>query len=204
MAYRHEYASLTDQELVGLFQNGEAHGAFTVIVERYQQRLYMAARRMVDGDHDQAAELAQDTFVKAYQALGKFRGDAQLYTWLYRIMMNAVIQRSRQARTRGSVSIEHATEIESQEGTPSERMERTETTRLIESAIETLPPKQRVVFLMRFYDELPYEDIAAIVGTSVGGLKANYFHAVKKIGEYLKLSGEVIGLSEDVTKEDEA
>jgi RNA polymerase sigma-70 factor (ECF subfamily) len=195
MAYRHEYASLTDQELVGLFQSGEAHGAFTAIVERYQQRLYAAARRMVAGDHDQAAELAQDTFVKAYQALGKFRGDAQLYTWLYRIMMNSVIQRSRQTKTRGNVSIEHAAEVESMEDTPSEAIERTETTRLIESAIETLPPKQRQVFLMRFYDELPYEEIAAIIGTSVGGLKANYFHAVKKIGEYLNQSGEVIGIA---------
>jgi RNA polymerase sigma-70 factor (ECF subfamily) len=195
MAYRHEYASLTDQELVGLFQSGEAHGAFTAIVERYQQRLYAAARRMVAGDHDQAAELAQDTFVKAYQALGKFRGDAQLYTWLYRIMMNSVIQRSRQTKTRGNVSIEHAAEVESMEDTPSEAIERSETTRLIESAIETLPPQQRQVFLMRFYDELPYEEIAAIIGTSVGGLKANYFHAVKKIGEYLKQSGEVIGIA---------
>jgi RNA polymerase sigma-70 factor (ECF subfamily) len=125
MAYRHEYASLTDQELVGLFQSGEAHGAFTAIVERYQQRLYAAARRMVAGDHDQAAELAQDTFVKAYQALGKFRGDAQLYTWLYRIMMNSVIQRSRQTKTRGNVSIEHAAEVESMEDTPSEAIART-------------------------------------------------------------------------------
>ena len=196
MAYRHEYALLTDQELIGLFQNGEAHGAFTAIVERYQQKIYLAARRMVGGDHDAADELAQDTFVKAYGALAKFRGDSQLYTWLYRIMMNASIQQSRQVKKRQHVStddVQHVLEAEG--GTPVDSMERSETTRLIEQAIETLPPKQRQVFLMRFYDELSYDDIAAIVGTSVGGLKANYFHAVKKIGEYLKAAGVVSGLS---------
>jgi RNA polymerase sigma-70 factor (ECF subfamily) len=180
MAYRQDYTQRTDQELVELFQNGEAHGAFTAIVERYQRKLYAAARRLVDGDHDLADELAQDTFVKAYQALGKFRGESQLYTWLYRIMMNAVIQRSRQSKKRGTVSLQHAYELESNEASPSEGVERSETTRLIERAIETLPPKQRQAFVMRFYDELPYEDIAEISGTSVGGLKANYFHAVKR------------------------
>jgi RNA polymerase sigma-70 factor (ECF subfamily) len=196
MAYRHEYALLTDQELIGLFQNGEAHGAFTAIVERYQQKIYLAARRMVGGDHDAADELAQDTFVKAYGALAKFRGDSQLYTWLYRIMMNASIQQSRQVKKRQHVSTDDVQHVLEAEGcTPVDSMERSETTRLIEQAIETLPPKQRQVFLMRFYDELSYDDIAAIVGTSVGGLKANYFHAVKKIGEYLKAAGVVSGLS---------
>lgn len=191
MAYRHDYALLSDSELVGLFHGGEAHGAFTAIIERYQQKIYTAARRMMEGDHDAADEIAQDTFVKAYQALGAFRGDSQLFTWLYRIMMNAVIQRSRQRKTHANVSLDHAAELETLEGSPTDLLERSETTKLIEQAIETLPPKQKQVFLMRFYDELPYEEIAGIVGTSVGGLKANYFHAVKKIGDYLKQAGAI-------------
>jgi RNA polymerase sigma-70 factor (ECF subfamily) len=149
---------------------------------------------MTEGDHDAADEIAQDTFVKAYHALAKFRSESQLYTWLYRIMMNGVIQRSRQSKTRQNVGLDHAAELASLEGSPSDGMERSETAKLIEEAIETLPPKQRQVFLMRFYDEMPYEEIAQIVGTSIGGLKANYFHAVKKIGEYLKEAGAVSGL----------
>src|SRR4051812_37078606 len=98
MAYRQEYTSLSDAELVKLFHKGEKHGAFTILVERYQKRIYFSARKLLDGDHDAADEVAQDTFVKAYEALDKFRGDAQIYTWLYRIMMNAVIQRSRKRK----------------------------------------------------------------------------------------------------------
>jgi RNA polymerase sigma-70 factor (ECF subfamily) len=146
---------------------------------------------MMHGDHDEADEIAQETFVKAYDALQNFRGDAQLYTWLYRIMMNNVIQRSRKKKVRQFVGLDSIAEIAEEGAQADEQMLKSETTRLIESAIETLPPKQQRVFLMRFYEELPYEEIAAIVGTSVGGLKANYFHAVKKIGEYLQQSGKV-------------
>jgi RNA polymerase sigma-70 factor (ECF subfamily) len=194
MAYRQDYAAMTDQELVRLFHEGETRGAFTVLVERYQKRIYFAARKMVLGDHDEADEIAQETFVKAYDALKNFRGEAQVYTWLYRIMMNAVIQRSRKKKTRPMIDVTDFTDIlESPDTNPHEQMQRSETTRLIEEAIETLPPKQQRVFIMRFYEELPYEEIAAIVGTSVGGLKANYFHAVKKIGDYLKASGKIMG-----------
>jgi RNA polymerase sigma-70 factor (ECF subfamily) len=192
MGFQQEYLLLSDEELVKLFQDGERHGTFTVIIERYQKRIYFAARRMVDGDHDDADEIAQDTFVKAYEALGSFRGDAKLYTWLYKIMLNAVIQRSRKRKTRKMVGLEEVAEtMESGELSADNSMIRRETTKIIEKAIDTLPPKQREVFLMRFYDELPYEDIARLVGTSVGGLKANYFHAVRKIGEYLKASGKI-------------
>jgi RNA polymerase sigma factor (sigma-70 family) len=192
MAYRHDYALLPDAELVSLFQNGDKHGAFTAIVERYQKKIYFAARRMLDGDHNEADEIAQDTFVKAYQALEKFRGDAQLFTWLYRIMANAVIQRSRKRKGREMVGLETIEETsEAELVSADDQMVKSETTKIIEEAIETLPPKQRQVFVMRFYDELPYEEIAEIVGTSVGGLKANYFHAVKKIGEFVTKSGKV-------------
>jgi RNA polymerase sigma factor (sigma-70 family) len=192
MAFRQEYTLLSDEELVKIFQSGERHGTFTVIVERYQKRMYFAARRMVNGDHDEADEIAQDTFVKAYEALGNFRGDAKLYTWLYRIMMNAVIQRSRKKKVRKIVDLEEVRDtMQSSDPNPHERMVSGETTKIIEKAIETLPPKQREVFLMRFYDELPYEEIAQLVGTSVGGLKANYFHAVKKIGVYLHACGKI-------------
>jgi RNA polymerase sigma factor (sigma-70 family) len=184
---------MTDEELVGLCRTPgrDKDAAFTELVVRYQKRIYIAARKMMKGDHDEADDIAQETFVKAYQALDSFRGDAQLYTWLYRIMMNAVIQRSRRRNVREMVGMEAIETHASSEITPDQSMISSETTRLLEEAIETLPPKQQRVFMMRFYEELPYEEIAKIVGTSVGGLKANYFHAVRKIGDYLKASGQI-------------
>lgn len=187
-----KYDHLSDEELVGVFQRDDPHGAFTAIVLRYQKKIYFAAKRMVQGSHEEADEIAQDTFVKAYEALGNFRSEAKLYTWLYRIMMNTAIQRSRKAKARQTVSVDDiANTIESPELRIDEQLGKAETTKLIEKAIETLPPKQKEVFLMRFYDELPYEEIAQMLGTSVGGLKANYFHAVKKIGEYLNQSAQI-------------
>ncbi len=192
MNLREEYAGLSDQEIVNRFQAGERRVSFTILIERYQKRIYFSARKMVGGDHDEADEIAQETFVKVYEALDSFRGDAKFYTWTYRIMMNAVIYKSRRKKIRKDVELDDVAEIlESDIPQPDEAMQRKEMTALIEKAIETLPPKQREVFVMRFYDELPYEEIATIVGTSVGGLKANYFHAVKKITEYVQRVGEL-------------
>lgn len=192
MNLREEYAGLSDQEIVNRFQAGERRVSFTMLIERYQKRIYFSARKMVGGDHDEADEIAQETFVKVYEALDSFRGDAKFYTWTYRIMMNAVIYKSRRKKIRKDVELDDVAEIlESDIPQPDEAMQRKEMTALIEKAIETLPPKQREVFVMRFYDELPYEEIATIVGTSVGGLKANYFHAVKKITEYVQRVGEL-------------
>jgi RNA polymerase sigma factor (sigma-70 family) len=197
LAYRPEYNSLTDEELVRLFQSAgennrtERDSAFTTLVERYQKRIYFAARKMVRGDHDEADEIAQETFVKAYSALQSFRGDSKLHTWLYRIMLNVTIQKSRKNSLRQFVGLDSVEELAEPGMEADDKLLKSETTRLIEEAIDTLPPKQQRVFIMRFYDELPYEDIAEIVGTSVGGLKANYFHAVRKIGEYLRYSGRI-------------
>lgn len=192
MSLRDEYVGLSDEELVARFQAGERHTSFTILIERYQKRIYYGARKMVGGDHDEADEIAQETFVKVYEALDSFRGDAKLYTWMYRIMVNGVIYKSRRKKIHKDVDLDDLANILEAEGaSPVEAMERSEMTKLIETAIETLPPKQREVFLMRFYEEMPYEEIATILGTSVGGLKANYFHAVKKIGEYVQQAGIV-------------
>ncbi|MBS1904746.1 MAG: sigma-70 family RNA polymerase sigma factor [Bacteroidetes bacterium] len=192
MSLRDEYAGLSDQELVDRFRSGEQRVSFTMLVERYQKRIYFAARKMVNGNHDEADEIAQETFVKAYEALGSFRGESQFYTWIYRIMMNAVIYRQRKRKAHTMVEIDDvASELVSDDASPHDGIERQEITSLIEAAIATLPPKQREVFLMRFYDEMPYEDIASILGTSVGGLKANYFHAAKKVTEYVQRAGEL-------------
>jgi RNA polymerase sigma factor (sigma-70 family) len=192
MDLRTEYTNLTDEELAAKFRDGERRVSFTMIVERYQKRIYYSARKLVNGDHDEADDIAQETFVKVYEALDNFRGEAKLYTWIYRIMMNAVIYKSRRKKVRRNVGLDDVGEtLESEERSPHEAMEKTEMTAMIEEAIATLPDKQREVFLLRFYDEMPYEEISQILGTSVGGLKANYFHAVKKIGDYVKRKGNV-------------
>ena len=192
MSLRDEYANLSDEELAAKFREGEKRVSFTLIVERYQKRIYFSARKLVNGDHDEADEIAQETFVKVYEALDSFRGDAKLYTWIYRIMMNAVIYKSRRKKVRNNVGLEEVENVlESHDHSPHESMERTEMTALIEEAIETIPPKQKEVFLLRFYDEMPYEEMSVVLGTSVGGLKANYFHAVKKIGEYIQQQSNI-------------
>ena len=192
MDLRQEYAHLSDEELAARFRGGEKRVSFTLIVERYQKRIYYSARKLVNGDHDEADEIAQETFVKVYEALDSFRGDAKLYTWIYRIMMNAVIYKTRRKKVRKNVGIEEVeSTLETEDHSPHEAMERREMTALIEEAIATVPPKQREVFLLRFYDEMPYEEMSQILGTSVGGLKANYFHAVKKISEYVQRKGNV-------------
>jgi len=192
MSLREEYALLSDEELAARFRGGEKRVSFTMIVERYQKRIYYSARKLVGGDHDEADEIAQETFVKVYEALESFRGDAKLYTWIYRIMMNAVIYKSRRKKVRKHVGLEEVEQtLETGDHSPHESIERREMTALIEEAIETVPPKQREVFLLRFYDEMPYEEMSLVLGTSVGGLKANYFHAVKKIAEYVQRKGNV-------------
>jgi RNA polymerase sigma-70 factor (ECF subfamily) len=174
-----------DAELIQAFQRGDER-AFNELVHRYQERIYWLARRFV-GSHDEADEIVQEVFCKVYDALKEFRGDSSFYTWVYRITVNASLNELRRNRVRDFFRLNQLIEQqESSDEHPVEAVERTEQRALIEQAIATLPDKQRAVFLMRYYDELSYEEISKILKTSVGGLKANYFHAVKKIGEYLK------------------
>ncbi|MCI0706632.1 MAG: sigma-70 family RNA polymerase sigma factor [Ignavibacteriae bacterium] len=175
----------SDVELIQRFQQGE-EAAFNELVRRYQEKVYWLARRFVN-DHDNADDIVQDVFIKAYDALKNFRNESGFYTWIYRITVNASLNAVRRERVRNFFRIDEQFEYEDT-GTesPTEKVELQEQRALIEKAIETLPEKQKAVFILRYYDELPYEEIANILKTSVGGLKANYFHAVQKIGEYLK------------------
>jgi RNA polymerase sigma factor (sigma-70 family) len=174
----------TDLELVELFQKGN-EASFNSLVLRYQEKIYWIARRFVQ-DHDQADEIVQEVFVKMYSALKEFRGESGVYTWLYRITVNVSLNTLRKKRVRDFLRIDEFFETSSDESEqPDKLLEQQEQHTLIEEAIMTLPEKQKAVFLLRYHEELPYEEISTILKTSVGGLKANYFHAVKKIGEYV-------------------
>lgn len=175
----------SDLELVQLFQNGD-ESAFNHLVLRYQERVYWVARRFVN-DHDGADDVAQEVFCKVYESLKEFRGESSLYTWLYRITANIALNSLRRHKVRDFFRIDEMFEVEdTQAVSPDEELERQEQRKLIEEAIARLPEKQKSVFILRYYEELPYEEIAKILKTSIGGLKANYFHAVRKIQEYVR------------------
>jgi RNA polymerase sigma-70 factor (ECF subfamily) len=176
---------LSDIELVIEFKKGNDI-AFNHIVLRYQEKVYWVVRRLIT-DHDEADDVVQEVFVKVYRSLKDFKGDSGLYTWLYRIAVNLSLNEIRRKKLRKTFSIDEAAEqYETVDPSPHEQIEREEQRKLIARAIEKLPEKQKKVFVLRYYEELPYDQIAKILRTSIGGLKANYFHAVKKIGEYLK------------------
>ncbi len=175
----------SDLELIHEFKNGNDK-AFNLLVLRYQEKIYWVVRRLLP-DHDEADDVVQDIFVKVYRSLNSFKGDSSFYTWLYRIAVNLSLNEIRRKKNRKTFALDDTImQHESDEMLPLERMERDERTRLIKEAIARLPEKQKKVFVLRYYEELPYEEISKILKTSVGGLKANYFHAVKKIGEYVK------------------
>ncbi len=176
---------LDDKQLLDMYRAGEVDRMFNEMVRRYHSRVYWAARRMVKS-HEDADDIAQDVFVRAHAALPNFRGESGIYTWLYRIAINLSINHLRKQKVRRLMDITDYIPFLGKDADQDSGMIRDENVSLIEKAIETLPEKQRAVFIMRYYDELPYEQISAILGTSVGGLKANFHHAVKKVAAYVK------------------
>jgi len=175
---------LSDLQLIDEVRNGKRR-AFTELMRRYQQRVYWVARRIV-GTHEDADDIAQETFVKAYIALGDFRGESSFFTWLYRIAVNLSLNA---IRKRQLVNYLRENEIINRifpsSDDPSREVEFKETQSRLQEAIAQLPEKQRAVFVMRYYDEMSYEEISEVMKTSVGGLKANYFHALRKVREYM-------------------
>jgi RNA polymerase sigma factor (sigma-70 family) len=178
-------AHYSDDELLELFQKGDNPDyAFNLIVRKYQQPLYWHIRRMVIV-HEDADDTLQDVFVKAWNALENFRGDSGLYTWLYRIATNEALTFLKKKKTRFflpllDVESQLAERLESEPLLDGNAMEKK-----IQKAILTLPEKQRLVFNLRYYDEMKYEDMSKVLDTSEGALKASYHHAVKKIEKIL-------------------
>jgi RNA polymerase sigma-70 factor (ECF subfamily) len=175
----------SDNELIELFQHGD-DSAFNHLVLRYQEKVYWVARRFVN-DHDAADDVAQEVFCKVYESLKDFRNESSVYTWLYRITVNISLNSLRRQKVREFFRIDEMFDTKDEDAVaPDEALEQQEQKALIEAAITRLPEKQKAVFVLRYYEEMPYEEISKTLKTSVGGLKANYFHAVKKIQEYVK------------------
>lgn len=176
---------LDDKQLLELYRAGQADKMFNEMVRRYHSRIYWVARRMVKS-HEDADDIAQDVFIRAHSALKDFRGESNIYTWLYRIAVNLSINHLRKQKVRKLVDITEYIPFLARDAEQDKDVMHGENVSLIEQAIATLPEKQRAVFIMRYYDELPYEQISSILGTSVGGLKANFHHAVKKISVFVR------------------
>jgi len=175
---------MTDQELLKLFKEGDnPNYAFNLIVAKYQERLYWMIRRMVN-DHDDADDVIQNVFIKAWKALPKFREDANLYTWLYRIAANESITFIKKRKKDLFTSIDDPS-VQIIEQSNLNDPTGDEILQKLESAIATLPKKQRLVFHLKYFEEKKYTEISSILDTSVGALKASYHHAVKKIELFL-------------------
>jgi len=176
---------MSDEELLALFQNPETRrNAFNQLVRKYQQKVYWLVRKMVV-DHDDANDITQDAFIKAWTALENFRGDSKFYTWLYRIASNEAINFLNKKRKRFFIPINDI-ENELSEKLEADPMLSGDVIQLkLQKAILKLPDKQRLVFNLKYFEELPYEEISTITGTSVGALKASYHWASKKIEDFL-------------------
>lgn len=174
-----------DIELLNKFRQPEQkEKAFTDIIKKYQEKLYWHIRRMVI-DHEDTNDILQNMFIKVWKGLENFREDSQLYTWLYRIATNECLTFLEQRKRRASVSLGDednglANKIKADEGFDINKLEWK-----LQVAIQQLPEKQRLVFNLRYYDEMPYEEMSKILGTSQGALKASYHHAARKIEDYI-------------------
>jgi RNA polymerase sigma factor (sigma-70 family) len=178
-------AAYDDHELLEIFRDESSRNhAFNLIVRKYQQKIYYHVRRIVI-DHDDANDVVQNTFIKAWQGLDNFREEAQLFTWLYRIATNESLNFLKKKRTAfflPLINVERQL-CETLEADPLFNADQVQLK--LQKAILSLPERQRVVFNMRYYDEMKYEDIAAILGVTVGALKASYHHAMKKVEKYI-------------------
>lgn len=175
-----------DSMLLSMFrQNETKETAFTALVRKYQQKLYWHIRRLVV-DHEDCNDILQQVFIKMWNNLAEFRGEASLYTWLYRIATNETITWLEKEKKRRALSLDAeegmlADKLVAQKGFDARKLEWK-----LQQAIQSLPEKQRIVFSLRYYDEMPYEEMASVLDTSEGALKASYHHAVKKVEAFIR------------------
>jgi len=179
---------MQDKEILELFGNPSTREkAFKLIVDNYQERLYWHIRKIVLS-HDDTDDVLQNTFVKVWKGLKDFRWDAGLYTWMYRIATNEAFNHLNDKKRRRFGGGDDVEDILLQNLEADEYFDGDEIQMQLQRAIAKLPHKQRIVFNMKYFDDMKYSDMAEILETSVGALKASYHHAVKKIEETLRLS----------------
>ena len=178
--------SWTDQDIIEKILNPKTKNyGFNILMETYQEKVYWLIRRMVI-DHDESNDISQEVFIKVWKNLSKFKGDSKLYTWIFRIATNEALTHLRKKKRRFFIPIvdvenELASTLEDDSYYSGDEIQMK-----LQKAILTLPEKQRLVFNMKYFEEMKYKDMSEVLEISVGGLKAQYHHAVKKIENLLK------------------
>jgi RNA polymerase sigma factor (sigma-70 family) len=176
---------IQDSELLIEFRNPSTkEKAYTAIIKKYQEKLYWHIRRMVI-DHDDANDVLQNMFIRVWNGLGNFREDSQLYTWMYRIATNECLTFIEQQKKKSVVSLSEVETGLSNRIKADKHFDASKLEWKLQLAIQQLPEKQRIVFNLRYYDEMPYEEMSKVLETSEGALKASYHHAVKKIEDFI-------------------
>lgn len=175
----------SDAELLVQFREpATKEAAYTALIRKYQERLYWHVRRMVV-DHDDANDVLQNVFIRVWNGLENFKEESQLYTWLYRIATNESLTFLENQKKRSAVSLSDVESGLSNKVRADKHFDANKLEWKLQLAIQQLPEKQRVVFTLRYYDEMPYEEMSRVLDTSEGALKASYHHAVKKIEDYI-------------------
>jgi RNA polymerase sigma-70 factor (ECF subfamily) len=174
-----------DEEILSKFrENTTRNEAFNLLLKKYQQKIYWHIRRMVI-NHDDADDLVQDVFIKIWKNLPGFRNDAQLYTWMYRIATNECITFLNKKKQKNNISLDDVDYELADTLSSSDQFSGDQIQKKLQQAILTLPDKQRLVFNMKYFDDMKYEEMSDVLGTSVGALKASFHLAVKKIESFI-------------------
>lgn len=178
-------SDISEEKLVKMLQNEkEKNEAFSILVKEYSEQLYWLIRKIVIS-HEDANDVLQNTFIKAWTNLHNFRGDSKLITWLYKIATNESITFLNKQRNQNNIPIDDNDNFLYSKLESDTYFDGDEAQLILQKAILSLPEKQRLVFNMKYFEEMKYEQMSEILNTSVGALKASYHHAVKKIEEYL-------------------
>lgn len=177
---------VNDRDLIAsLKDESTRERAFQTLVKIYQERLYWHIRKIVM-NHEDADDVLQNTFIKVWRSIGNFREESSLYTWLYRIATNESLTLIHANKRRSLMPMNDSSEFLMNNLTSDPYFEGEEIQKKLQKAILQLPEKQRIVFNMKYFDEMKYEDMSQILDTSVGALKASFHHAAKKVEDYLK------------------
>lgn len=174
---------INESILLSNLQNKETRDkAFSVLVSQYSEKIYWTVRHIV-GTHEDTDDVVQETFIKVWNKLDDFRGDSKIGTWLYRIAVNEALDHIRREKKH----TEYDTNISNVKGVFADKyFDGDETEQLLREAMETLPEAQRAVFSLKYFEDKQYKEISQILGTTEGGLKANYHHAVEKIKKFFE------------------
>jgi RNA polymerase sigma factor (sigma-70 family) len=175
-----------DKEILALFANKKTqYKSFELLTLKYQKKIYWQVRRMVK-DHEDADDLVQEVFIKIWKNLEKFREDAQLSTWIYRIAVNETLKFIKKKQRLQTVDFDDVKHSISEKLYATNDFSGDHIQKTLQAAIDTLPTKQKLVFNLKYFEELKYDEISEMVGTSVGALKTSYHIAVKKIEKFVK------------------